>query len=140
MEKHLLREKEVVPTVDILKKELGDLYPVYEHLIDVVSSDAFSLEHQWNWYNDGKAWLCKVTFKKKTILWLSLWEGYFKTGFYFASRHSDKIYQLDISPGLLEDFRNSKPIGKLIPMIVDVSCREQIDDVIKLINFKKGLS
>ncbi|PKP08994.1 MAG: hypothetical protein CVU09_13085 [Bacteroidetes bacterium HGW-Bacteroidetes-4] len=37
---------------------------------------------QWRYYNDGKAWLCKVSYKKKTVFWLSVWEAYFKVAFY----------------------------------------------------------
>ena len=52
---------------------------------------------EWRYYNDGKAWLCKVVNKKKTVFWLSIWEHYFKTSFYFTEKHLESIDALNIA-------------------------------------------
>ena len=76
MEKMLLREKEVSPNSNVLLNLLGDVFIPYEELEEkLVAKD---LIYIWNYYNDGKAWLCKVQFKKKTVFWLSIWDGFFK--------------------------------------------------------------
>lgn len=31
---------------------------------------------EWRYYKDGKSWLCKITQKNKTIVWISLWEPF----------------------------------------------------------------
>ena len=38
-----------------------------------------------------KAWLYKVTKKKKTICWVSIYDNKFKTGFYFSDKAEDLI-------------------------------------------------
>lgn len=51
--------------------------------------------------SDGKAWLCKVVFKKKTGFWLSVWDGFFKAGFYFVERHCPGIHELEIDDSII---------------------------------------
>jgi len=83
----------------------------------------------------GSVRLCK----KKTVFWLSVWEGFFKAGFFFTEKHLDGIAALDISQTIKEEFAKAKPIGKLIPMIFDVNNKEQLNDLLTVIRFKKSL-
>lgn len=116
----LLREKEIEPTDEVLENALGkELFTIYQEIIKIFN-DEFSLDPQWRFYKDGKAWLCKVVYKKKTILWLSVWEKYIKTGFYFTDKTGIGVLELDIDNKIKEAFEVAKPIGKLIPLIIDI--------------------
>jgi hypothetical protein len=57
-------------------------YPAYQALMQEVNLPETPWQVQWRYYNDGKAWLCKVSYKKKTVFWLSVWEACFKVAFY----------------------------------------------------------
>jgi hypothetical protein len=96
-----------------------------------------SLTLDWNYYNDGKSWLGKVCHKKKTIFWLSVWEGAFKTTFFFLERHLEGIAALDISEQIKEDFCRTKNVGKLLPMLITIDRQEQLPNLLKVIEFKK---
>lgn len=138
-EKILLREEEIEPTDKVLENALGkELFTIYQEIIQIFT-DEFSLEPQWRFYNDGKAWLCKVVYKKKTILWLSLWENYIKTGFYFTDKTGMGVLELAIDHKIKEVFEVAKPIGKLIPLIIDINQQKQIKDLKELVRYKKGL-
>ncbi len=139
MENMLLRVQEIVPLADVLKEVLGDVYPSYESFINSVTGDAFGLTYEWRYYNDGKSWLCKVCNKKKTICWLSVWEGYFQLSFYFTEKHLEAIDALDIAEAVKEDFMHQKPVGKLLPMLFRIKSIEQLPDVLKVVEFKKKL-
>lgn len=135
----LLREKEIEPTDKVLENALGkDLFMIYQEIIRIFINE-FSLEPQWQFYKDGKAWLCKVVYKKKTILWLSIWENYIKTGFYFTEKTRIGVFDLNIDSKLIEVFEMAKPVGKLIPLIIDIDQQNQIKDLIKVVRYKKGL-
>jgi hypothetical protein len=82
---------------------------------------------------------CKVVFKKKTILWLSIWEDYIKTGFYFTDKTGIGILELDIDNKIKVEFEVAKPIGKLIPLIIDINKQEHIKDLKEVVRYKKGL-
>ena len=133
----LLRDETVLPTNEVIKKVLGEeLFGVYSELITSFTSE-LDLEPQWRYYNDGKAWLCKVVYRKKTILWLSLWQDCIKTSFYFTEKTLPGIMNLDIHPSIKEQTGNAAHIGKLIPLILDISRSEQLNNLKKIIQYKK---
>jgi len=137
MEGLLLREQEFFPTTEVLQNVLGKVYCVWEELVIQVTQDKFALTLDWNYYQDGKSWLCKVCHKKKTIFWLSVWEGFFKTTFYFTEKHLEGIADLEISEQIKEDFCRTKPVGKLLPMLICIDKQEQLSDLLKIVKFKK---
>ena len=140
METQLLRDPGIIPSAEVLKNGLGDsVYEVFESLMSTVTGTEYGLIYEWNYYNDGKVWLCKASHKKKTILWLSVWEGFFKTSFFFTEKHLEGIAALDIAEYIKEDFCKAKPVGKLLPMIFNIFQKEQLKDLLKVITFKKGL-
>ncbi len=139
METPLLNDPQIFPDEKILKNAMGDSYKAYEEMIKTITGPEYGLVPQWNYYKDGKAWLCKVAFKKKTVFWLSVWDGYFKAGFYFVEKHCPGILGLDIDKSIKEEFKSKKPIGTLFPMAITVTSKEQIKDLLAVINYKKGL-
>jgi hypothetical protein len=68
-----LIDESVYPDEKVLKNVLGDSYSAYYELLQVF--DSKKMEGEWRYYKDGKAWLCKVQYKKKTIVWMSAWKG-----------------------------------------------------------------
>ena len=139
MEVLLLREQEIFPSEEVLKTVLGQVYDVLAELEKQVTQGEFSLTLNWNYYKDGKSWFCKVCHKKKTVFWLSVWEGFFKTAFYFTEKHLESIAELDISGQIKENFCKMKPVGRLLPMIFNINQKEQLEDLLKVVTFKKYL-
>ena len=106
----LFRDENIEPVLPVLEAVLSkELYGVYLHLMEITQSD-FDLQPEWRYYKDGKAWLCKFVYKKKTI-----------------------------DESLKADFRNTTPIGKLIPLILDIRKDEQLSDFGVIIEYKKSL-
>lgn len=135
----LLRDPDIFPTETVLRKELGDnVFKVLDTLFTTVLSLEFGLSIEWRYYNDGRAWLCKVTHKKKTIFWLSIWENIFKVSFYFTEKYVETIKELDIEKTIINTFAETKPIGRLIPMIFNIDNQEQLKDLFTVIRFKKS--
>ncbi|MDP2235549.1 MAG: DUF3788 family protein [Bacteroidales bacterium] len=139
MEKLLLKDPLVYPGEDILAQSLGEIYPVYAVLVSTITSTDFNLAVDWNYYKDGKAWLCKVSFKKKTIFWLSVWEKHFNVSFYFTEKTKSAIETMAVSEKIKKDFNQSKAIGKLIPLTLNIEKEEQLPDLLKIVTYKKQL-
>ena len=137
METQLLRDSGIFPSKEVLKGVLGDVYPVLETLEAQVTQGEFALTLEWRYYNDGKSWLGKVCHKKKTVFWLSVWDGFFKTSFFFTEKHLESIAALDISEQIKKNFFSVKPIGKLLPMVININKQEQLTDLLKVIELKK---
>ena len=136
METQLLRDPQINPDKEVLMAALANSYAAYQELTAILTSEKYRFDFQWNYYKDGKAWLCKVCYKKKTVFWLSVWDQFFKTGFFFTEKHVAEILTLEIEEGIKETFSNGKHIGKLIPLIVNIESKEQIKDVLTIIDYK----
>ena len=135
----LLTDPDTFPSNDVLAVALGKSFNAFEQFIDRVTNTDFNLDMQWNYYKDGKSWLCKITGNKKTVFWLSVCDGYFKTSFYFTEKTAPGIQHLDIARGLKDDIRESRAIGKLIPLIIDIRDKEQLGDLYTIIRYKTAL-
>jgi hypothetical protein len=139
METRLLRDKEVYPNKEVLKNALGESYLAFHELIETISNESFNLVSEWKYYKDGQSWLCKVSSKKKTVFWISVWNKFFKVGFYFSEKTRLGINEMDIENNIKIEFSQSKNIGKLFPLVINVSRKEQINDLSKIIEYKKKL-
>ena len=134
METQLLRDKEIYPSRDVLQNALGKVYEVFEEFETLLTQSDIALTFNWHYYRDGNSWLCKVSYKKKTIFWLSVWDGFFKTSFFFLERHLQGIADLEINH---KGFAVEKEWGKMIPFIFNVVDRKQFPDLLKIVDFKK---
>ena len=139
METMTLKDPQILPTPEVLQNVLGTSYPVFDELIKTVAQSNYGIVGDWNYYNDGKAWLFKAAFKKKTVFWLSVWDGYFRTAFYFTEKNCTGLFDLGISQSILDDFESQKPIGKLLPLVIEMKVKEQLPDLLKIIEYKKKL-
>ena len=137
----LLRDSETYPTDEVLEMALGkDIFPVYEELIKIITGVEYDLKPEWNFYKDGKSWLCKVTSKKKTVFWLSVWENHFKTGFYFNGNTRSGIFSLKINQEIIQHFEEAKTVGKLFPLVLEIDNKNQLEDLKELIKYKKSVN
>lgn len=137
--KMLLRDAGIYPSNEVLEDILGEFYSVFVCFLETITGDGYDLVIEWRYYNDGKAWLGKAQHKKKTVFWLSVWDGFFKTSFYFTEKHLEAIATLDISESIKEDFYKTRSVGRLIPLILEINHAEQLSDLLTVVRFKKSL-
>ena len=138
MEKEqLLRNPDIYPADEVLAAALGDSYNTYKAFTQKLPE--LSVEPEWRYYNDGKAWLGKCVHKKKTVFWLSVWDGFFKVSIFFTGKTCDGVYELPIHDDLKTRFANEKPIGRLIPLVLEVGDKSALADVYALIEYKRSI-
>ncbi len=139
MDVQLLKDEMVVPSKEVLKKTLGPVFPVYETFCASMETDERGLTQVWKYYRDGKAWLCRICRKTKTVAWLSVWDGFFKVSLYFTEKTGMGIRKLNIAATLRDRFASTPCVGKLKPLIVDVRDAAQLSDLLALISYKISL-
>ncbi|CDN30828.1 hypothetical protein BN938_0723 [Mucinivorans hirudinis] len=132
--KPILNNPTIEPTPEVLQSVMGENYENYLSFMTLVSK--YGLITEWRYYNDGKSWLCKMMYKKKNIFWFSVWVDCFKTTFYFTEKEIENIGALSISEAIKSNFFMQKPIGKLIPMIIEVKSSEPLQDIDAVIGYK----
>jgi len=74
--------------------------------------------------------------KKKTVFWLSAWKQYLGCGFYFTQQTGDGISALSIDRSLKASYDAAAPIGKLRPLVVNLTTKKQLDDLYSIVSYK----
>ena len=59
--------------------------------------------------------------------------------FFFTEKSKSGIEELKIDSSIKESFLKNKNIGKLIPLGIAIKDKGQVEDVLKIIEFKKRI-
>lgn len=129
-----LTDEKIYPDEKVLQGILGKSYAAYTLLIELFNSH--EMVHEWRYYCDGKAWLCKVQKKKRTIVWMSAWKGYMKATVYIPQKYLRQVYKLDISDKTKDKIKQTKNVGKSKPCIFEILNKKVIKDLEKVMLFK----
>jgi hypothetical protein len=131
-----LRDENKYPNDDVLKSILNESFLSYKKLLKLFTK--YDMNYEWRYYHDGKAWLCKVQKKKKTIVWMSAWNDYIQAVLYFPEKYIDKVYELNISEVIKENFNSSKNVGKSKPCIFKIRDESILKDFEEVMVYKLG--
>jgi hypothetical protein len=85
MDDSALTYPKVFPSEAVLDERLGRADAAYRAAFDFLGADFPDMAGEWKFYNDGKCWLQKVARKGKTVFWLSVSPGFFRTTFYLSA-------------------------------------------------------
>jgi hypothetical protein len=129
-----LKDASTYPDEHVLQDVLGDSYAAYCDLIKLF--DANEMTHEWRYYHDGKAWLCKVQKKKKTIVWMSAWRGFMNATVYVHEKDMDGVYNLELGEEHKERFRASRKMGKSTACSFEIRGSEVLEDFAKVMQYK----
>ena len=144
----LLRDPNVQPTAEVIAQGLGKANDAFVKFAEGLQKYGITLMN-WRYYKDGKSWLSKGEYKwttargadkVKPIFWLSIWDGFFKLGFYFGGEVREELLKLPISAAAKELIANAKPMGKtarFLPVVFDVTDEKQLNDVFLIAEYRK---
>ena len=136
MEKPILSDKNQFPTEAIIFSHIGKAKALWLGLFEYIHTNHPDFTEEWRYYNDGKSWLLKVTQKKKTIFWLSILQGSFRTTFYFGDKAEKLIMAGDVSAEMKEQFKNGKKYGKIRGLTIHYNRKKDIEVAKSLIAVK----
>jgi len=129
-----LRDENIVTDESVLRSTLKNSFEAYKELIELFKK--YEMDYEWRYYKDGKAWLCKVQKKKRTIVWMSAWKGFMQATIYFPLRLLDQVLALDISKESIANITNAKNVGKSKPCTFEVHSKEILIDFEKVMQLK----
>jgi len=129
-----LRDEKLFPDENVLQKVLGESYVVYCQMLKLF--DQNEMTYEWRYYKDGKAWLCKVQKKKRTIIWMSAWKGYLKATIYVPEKHTEGIYELPISEKIKKAIKHSKNVGKSKPCMFEIKQQDVLNELEIIMKYK----
>jgi len=131
-----LNDPDVFPSDSVLCKPLGRSKPAWDAFMLLLKNDYPQMSVDWRYYNDGKSWLCKVTFKAMTICWVSAWEGAFRVSFYFTAKAEAAISGSSLDEAIKYAFLHPKGKCSLRPISTEVRKAADLGAIKELIGIK----
>jgi len=139
MEKPCLNDKDEYPNDEVLSRYPGKVKNTWDSFIDFISESYPSFSGQWRYYKDGKNWLYKLTKKKKTISWISIYNNKFKTTFYFPDKAEELIKASKLKKEYIDKFINGKRYGKIRGITVEIKKPTDLNTTKTLIEIKEQI-
>jgi hypothetical protein len=139
MEKPCLNDKNVHPDDKVLSRALGTAKSAWDSFMDFLDESYPSFSREWRYYNDGKSWLYKITKKKKTICWVSVYLNTFRTTFYFPDKAEDLIKASKLKKEYIDQFIHGKRYGKIRGVTVAIKKSADLNATKTLIEIKEQL-
>ena len=138
MDAPILSDKSQFPTDEVVFSHLGKSKTLWESLFQYLAREHPDFTQEWRYYNDGKSWLMKVQHKKKTVFWLAILEGSFRTTFYIHEKAKQMVEDSTLSDKLKDQFRR-KSFGKLRGITVVYKNMKDVQFAKELIRMKLSM-
>jgi hypothetical protein len=139
MEQPVLTDKNHFPTEELIYSHIGKSKALWLMLFEYIHHNHPDFTEQWRYYLDGKSWLLKVSRKAKTIFWLSIVEGSFRTTFYFTDKAEHAISESSLSDKLKRQYSDGKKYGKIRGLTILYKTRRDVEYASQLIEIKTGI-
>jgi hypothetical protein len=139
MEKPCLNNQNEFPNDEVLSRYLGKVKTTWDLFNNFLSENYPSFSGEWRYYRDGKSWLYKLTKKKKTICWVSIYPNKFKTTFYFSDKVENLITRSNLDQAYMDQFINGKRYGKIRGITVEIKKSTDLNPTKTLIEIKEQL-
>jgi hypothetical protein len=134
-----LGDRDMIPTDEYLETILGGKMVLWQSLLSHATGNYNDISGTWNYYNDGKQWLYKLTRKKKTIFWGAIFKDTFRITFYFGNKAEPVLEKSDLPSSIKEGFKTAQRYGLIKPVSMKVHNDADIEIVKKLIAIKISL-
>jgi hypothetical protein len=131
-----LSDKNIIPNDDYIFSIIGEKQALWISLMNWLSGNYTDTSGNWNYYNDGKQWVFKMTRKKKTVFWITLLKSTFKVTFYFGDKAEPLIESSDLHQTIKDAFKTGHRYGKIRAITIKMMDVEDIESVKKIVAIK----
>ncbi len=136
MNKPELNDPEQFPDEEALRGCLGRVKGAWDSFVALLGEADPAIAGEWRYYRDGKSWLYKLTKKKKTVCWVSVWDQAFKVAFYFPDRAEEFITASTLKKEYVDQFVHGRRYGKIRGVTVTVKKAGDLKAIRTLIEIK----
>lgn len=140
MQLPVLTDKNQIPTEAVIFSHIGKYKELWLLLFDYIHRVHPDFTGQWKYYLDGKSWLLKVTRKSRTIFWLSIVEGSFRTTFYFSDKARKAISESSLSDDVKKQFKSGEKFGAIRGITIVHKYKRDVEHAKRLIDIKMSIT
>jgi hypothetical protein len=135
----LLTDRNIFPSDEIIFSIIGETDEYWKAIMKFMADNYTGSSGEWNFYNDGKRWLFKMVYKKKTVFWAGIIKDGFRITFYLGNKAEAVIDNSDLPEKLKEEFRTAKRYGLIRPLTFLVERQEDLENILKVVEIKVKL-
>jgi hypothetical protein len=132
----ILSDKQIIPNDEYIFSIIGDKKSLWQSIMNYASENYKDISGSWNYYNDGKQWLFKLVYKKKTIFWAGILKDTFRITFWFGDKAEPLIEGSNLPELIKDDFKTARKYGSIRGVSIKVHEQADVDNVLKLIEIK----
>lgn len=143
-----LKERDVIPTREILEQVLDESYSAYETFQDALPD--LEIEQNWLWYTPHKVWFAKGQYfwttirgtrKEKVLYWLHVYKNYFNIVVWFKEKNRLEVLKSDVSEETKQMILDAKTEMGMptFPVVFKITSKDFLNDVYTLIECKKRI-
>lgn len=132
----ILNDRNIYPSEELLFSIFGDRKIVWQKILNYAHDHYNNITEEWRYYNDGKQWLFKLQYKKKTVFWAGVLKDTFRITFYMGGQAENLIRNSNLSEDFKREYSDKKQSGKFYPVTVRITGPENIEDIFKMIDLK----
>jgi len=136
MPENVFMEKEIVPTANLLAKQLGQNIDYLVLIQKYVNEKYGEGKEEWKFYNKKSGWIMKFLLKKRNLFFLVVKHGFFSITFVFGDRAVEAILKGDIDEQIKNDLKNARKYMEGRGITIDVHTDADLDIVLKLLDYK----
>lgn len=135
-ENPILGNKEIYPSDEVLASHIGDNMEAWKKVLEHASENYNEITGEWRYYNDGKQWLYKLQYKKKTVFWAGVKDNAMRITFYFGNKAEPAIQASSLPFQVKDEYMAAKPFSALKPITLRLDESADTMVVFELIRIK----
>lgn len=134
-----LTDNNVYPSSEVITAALGRTNTLWDAVFGYLHDNHPDFEERWKFYNDGKRWLMNVSRKKKTVFWLGVVNGSFRTTCYFTEKARQAIKASSLSDELKKQYLDPALKGKLRGITISFRKKSDVTQFKTLVQLKLSM-
>ena len=118
-----------------LKKEEAKRKEILNYMSEKYQGSA----GECRFYNDGKQWLFKMQYRKKTVFWMAICDGAFRITFYFGGKAEPAIVKSNLPEAAKDQYLTGERYGNIRAITFRSTDIKDISEVYNTIDLKISL-
>ncbi len=107
-----------------------------DRICDFIRNVYVDLKPEWKYYGKNYGWLLKLLNKKRNVLFIVPYEGYFRAVFTFGDKAVNSVMASKLPKKIKDELINARKYAEGRSVSFDVRSDEQMDSIFQLIRIK----
>ena len=135
-EEKVFFEKETMPDEEMINEAIGSNYTHLQAIRQFIAEEIGDTNEEWKFYGKKLGWTLKKFYKKRNLLFIGIYKGYFKISFVFGERAAQNVYDSGITSALKKELSEARQYAEGRGISINVDNEGYLDDIKELVRIK----